>query len=311
MDRQTSFWRGVLALAAAVWVWLLAQHCPALLISAQTGRVLPEQTVPAPTENSISPTIQTTQPSQPAATEAVLSFSEEDALAVRISDRSGVEPDVAALLCGALEWDLTGEEPTVLIIHTHGSESYTGDYEMVEPYRTLDETQNMIAIGDEVARVLEMGGISVLHDRTIHDYPDYTGAYAAARVSIADYLSRYPSILLVLDLHRDASSGDGAQIATTAAVGGQSAAQLMPVVGSRHDRYAENLALAVKLAALLEQADPGITRPIDLRSKVYNQDLTAGALLVEVGSAGNTCQEALIAANALARAILALAKGNE
>lgn len=311
MNRTSWHWRVMLAAVTAVWVWLVLRQCPALLISAQTGRILPQQTQPAVTENFTSPTSEITQPSEAQPSEAVLSFSAQDAYLVELDDRSGIDADIPAMLEAELRWDLTGAEPTVLIVHTHGSESYTGDYDQVEPYRTLDDSQNMISIGDEVARVLELGGISVIHDRTIYDYPDYNGAYSAARVSIADYLSRYPSILLVLDLHRDASGSGSEQVAAVGTVGGQRAARLMLVVGSDHQAYGENLSLAVKLAALLERSDPGITRSVAVRSKVYNQDLTTGALLVEVGTAGNTRQEAVLAANALARAILKMAKGNQ
>ena len=79
--------------------------------------------------------------------------------------------------------------------------------------------------------------------------------------------------------------------------------------GNYHPNWQENLSLALKLTAQLEQTNPGICRPIDLRAERFNMDLTAGSLLVEVGAAGNTHQEALIAANALAQSVLEIAKG--
>lgn len=291
-----------------------------LLIYAQTGRNLPPSasapTLPPPSTNSTSPT-QTTQQSAPTqAPEAVVSFSDGALSLIGITYQCGYRPDLAALLRAPLDWDLTGAEPTVLIVHTHTTESYTGDHDYAEPYRSLDGRENMLAIGDEVARVLELGGIQVLHDRTVHDYPGYSGAYSAARATVRSYLEAYPSIRLVLDLHRDAAGdGDAGQLVTAATVGGQRSAQLMMVVGtdaggSPHPNWQENLALALKLTALLEQENPGITRPVSLRSGRYNMDLSPGSLLVEVGAAGNTRQEALIAANALAQAILQLAKGS-
>jgi stage II sporulation protein P len=101
---------------------------------------------------------------------------------------------------------------------------------------------------------------------------------------------------------------------TSATVGGQHSAQLMMVVGTDaggnlHPNWQENLSLALKLTVLLEQENPGICRPINLRSERFNMDLTHGSLLVEVGAAGNTREEALIAANALAQAVLALSQG--
>lgn len=288
------------------------------LIYTQTGRVVrPAAPLadPDPT-NSTFPT-EITQPTEPTETvpEAVLSFSQSDLEFVEVNYNCSYDPDLGELLTAPLELNLAGEEPTVLIIHTHGSESYSGDYDAVEPYRSLDDGQNMIAVGDEVARILEAAGICVLHDRNIYDYPDYNNAYASTRKSIQKYLEEYPTIQMVLDLHRDAASGDAGQLVTAATVGGQKSAQLMMVVGTdanglSHPDWEENLALALKLSVVLEQQNPGITRAVDLRSQRFNMDLTPGSLLVEIGAAGNTLDEALIAANALAEGILILAQGS-
>ena len=255
-----------------------------------------------------------TQPTMPSASDAVISFSPEDVKDLRIKNTSAFQPDLEELLLQPLNWNLADGKIRVLIVHTHTTECYKGDHPVVEPYRSVDENQNMIAVGEEVARVLRMHGIGVIHDKTIHDYPNYNGAYAAARKTIGGYLAQYPEISLVLDLHRDAASGDAGNLVTSATVGGQRSAQLMLVMGSdtataSHKKWKENLALGLKLSVVLEQQNPGIMRTMLLRSKRYNLDLTPGSLLVEVGAAGNTLEEAKIAANALARAIATLAKG--
>jgi stage II sporulation protein P len=172
----------------------------------------------------------------------------------------------------------------------------------------------MISIGDELARLLEETGIRVIHDRTFHDHPSYNSSYSNARRSIDSYLQQYPSIRMVLDIHRDAAQTSYGQLVTSATVGGQRSAQLMMVVGTDasgnyHPEWEENLALALKLSAVLEQTDPGITRPVNIRKERFNMDKTAGSLLIEVGAAGNTHQEAMIAVHALARGITALAQG--
>ncbi len=277
-----------------------------LVLYAQTGQI--PTTAPSVPPNFTSPT-EITQPTAPTETEpeAVVSFS-PDEIPV-ISYLTDVQTDPEALLCGSLDWDLRGPEPTVLIVHTHTTEGYTDTYDR-EDFRTRQESGNMIAIGDEVARVLALGGITSIHDRTIHDDPDYSGAYAAARETIRHYLEEYPSIQIVLDLHRDAAAGQ-VPLITTAGVDGQKSAQLALVLGSNWAGWEENFALGLKLWALLERDAPGITRPISLRAKSYNLDLCPGSLLVEVGATGNTRQEALIAANALARAILELSLGSQ
>ena len=225
-------------------------------------------------------------------------------------------PDLQALLTQKLVWNLRQDAPTVLIVHTHATETYTQEEITYSGhYRTLDTEYNMVSLGKELARVLRQGGISVIHDTTLHDHPDYSGAYDATRKTIEGYLQKYPSITMVLDLHRDAAQTTSGQMVTSATVGGQKSAQLMMVVGTDgygnyHPDWQENLSVALKLTALLEQTNPGISRPIDLRAERFNMDLRNGSLLVEVGAAGNTHQEAMIAVNALAQSILQLSQGS-
>lgn len=287
----------------AAFLSILVWCAPRLAFSA------PQNPTPTqPNENLTSPTEITQPPEMP---EAVISFSESDLQYVGVRYECDYRPDLLQLLTAESKLQTNGKNLTILIVHTHGSESFSGDYPMVESYRTLDDTLNMIAIGDEVARVLEMAGIRVLHDRNIYDYPNYSGAYSAARKSIKAYLQEYPEICLVLDLHRDAGVGDYGSLVTAATVGGQKSAQIMMVVGTDgsgkvHPNWQDNLSLALKLSALLERENPGITRNIELREQRFNMDLSPGSLLVEVGAAGNTLQEAKIAANALALAVLEL-----
>ena len=247
------------------------------------------------------------------------SFFPEDAEAVAVYNQSGLEPDLSGLIGKPLEWDLKSQEPTVLIIHTHATESYTKhgeNYTESSDFRTLDEHYNMISIGDRVAEILSSHGISVLHDRDLHDYPSYNGSYASSREAIAEYLRRYPDIQLVLDLHRDASGDLNNQFRPVVQVDGQATAQMMLVMGTNasgqsHPDWQENLALGLKLHVTLEQQAPGIMRPLCLRSQRFNQDMTAGSLLIEMGAAGNSHPEALRAAEQLAYAIVTLAQGSQ
>lgn len=253
-------------------------------------------------------------PAMPPVNWTVPVFSPSDAQAVKIYNTSGKSADLERLLTQPLDWDLTGSSPTVLIIHTHATESYTKqheDYRESSAFRTLDEKYNMISIGDQVARILSENGIPVLHDRDLHDYPSYDGSYASSRSAVNEYLARYPSIRLVLDLHRDASGDLNNQFRPVVQVDGQSVAQLMLVMGCGHEAWQDNLSLGLKIQVLLERSVPGITRPLCMRSQQFNQDLTPGALLIEMGAAGNTHDEALRAAQQLAYAIVALSKGSE
>ena len=239
-------------------------------------------------------------------------FSGEEAVDVYYAVSK--HPDIEALLEQPLEWNLFSEEPAVLILHTHTTESYTRkgeSYRETSSWRTLDEGYNMLAIGDLVAEILRENGIGVVQEKTLHDYPSYSGSYIRSRQSVRERLKENSGIRLVLDLHRDAA-GDGInQMRTLAQVEGKDSAQLMVVIGTNHEGYEENLSLGLKLHVQLEQQFPGIMRPLQLRAQRFNQDLSSGALLIEVGAAGNSHGEARLAAEKLAMAILSLARGTE
>ena len=236
-----------------------------------------------------------------------ISFSEEDGKTVSVYYACDLRPDLGSLISAPLEWDLMGSEPTVLILHTHATESYTKngeDYEESSAWRTLDENYNMLSIGEALGRQLAQKGITAVHDRNLHDYPSYNGSYDHARKSIR----------LVLDLHRDAADTETGQLRTVAHTEGGQIAQLMLVMGTdeaglTHPDWEENMSLALKLHAQLEQQCSGIMRPLIMRAQRFNQDMSPGALRIEVGAAGNTHDEALAAVEQLAEAIAALARG--
>lgn len=246
-------------------------------------------------------------------------FQPEDEALVQINPLCAYAPDVRTLLCSPLSWDLTQGGPAVLILHTHATEGYTPTgldaYEESSSYRTLDEDHNMVRVGAYLAQLLRSQGIQVLHDHTYHDHPSYNGSYNASRKTAEQYLKEYPSIRMVVDLHRDALElTGGKQLATAVTLDGKSTAQLMMVVGTDagglyHPGWKENMALALKLQAILEKNNPGICRPLSLRTERFNQDLSAGALLIEVGAAGDTLEQALAGAEALAEGIVALSRG--
>lgn len=290
-----------------------------------TGPTAPEPTQPEPsTEPTTAPTepSESTAPTNPITVPSGrVSFTEDDIEYVSMHYSCNYKPNVQALLTQSLKWDLTGDEPSVLILHTHGTEAYTetADSQYQEhggDYRTKDDHYNLISIGDELTRLLEEGGLNVIHDRTPHDLDDYLDAYDNSRAAAQKILAQYPSIKLVLDLHRDAAeNSDGSQWATSCTVNGQDSAQLMFVVGTdasglNHPNWKTNLSIAAKLNVLMEKISPDVTRPIDLRRQRFNHDLAMGAMIVEVGSAGNTHEEAMNAISVLAEAILELAEGS-
>ena len=260
---------------------------------------------------------QTEAPTQPQEIRLPI-FAPQDAEKVKFKNSSGKKFDAGELIAQPLQWDLTGNAPTVLILHTHATESYTRvageDYKESSAFRTLDQDYNMLSVGDRLGELLEAGGITVIHDRSLHDYPSYHGSYSNARKEISRKRKEFPSVCLVLDLHRDASGDLNNQMRTKATVNGKPSAQIMFVVGTgssvmKNPYWEEHLSLALKLQVQMESLAPGICRNINLRSQRFNQDLGSGMLLVEVGAAGNTREEALTAVEVLAQALLDLAKG--
>lgn len=299
--------------------FLLSPKAASWMFFLQTGRLSKPVNI-----ESTDPS-QATEPTAPLAASpteptgiSIPTFSPDDAEAITVSSGFTYQADLPALLSQPLSWELTGNEPTVLIIHSHTSESYNGGgYEETSPYHTLDADHNMLSIGAHVAKLLEEGGISVIHDTAIHDNPSYDLSYTNSRRSIQEYLKRYPSIRLVLDLHRDSyEDSAGNQIAHTVFSEGEALAPLMFVVGTdygglTHPNWQENLSLALKLQTQLESFCPGICRNLNLRTQRFNQDLSVGSLLVEVGASGNTHAQALKSAEVLAEAILSLAHGSK
>ena len=307
---------GMLAVAVLIRLWaggalvpigraLQSDQAASFLLYLQTGRVV--RLAPEPDGPEML------QLPDPVA--KIAGFSAEDLELVELSDEPGLGPDFGVLLTAPVELTLHDGQPRVLILHSHTTESFeqTADrYEETSAYRTLEPGHNMIALGELVAEILESAGIGVIHDTTLHDYPSYNGAYSHAAASTKAYLEKYPTIELILDLHRDAADTPTGQMATRCTIGGETAAQLMFVLGTdkrlNHPDWEQNLSLALKLQVLLEKENPGSCRDLTLSKNRYNQHLGAYALLVEIGAAGNTLEEAKIAARELAEAIVALAQ---
>lgn len=230
---------------------------------------------------------------------------------IHINNTTSKTLDVAALLNQPIHIQL-GEGPQILIMHTHGSEAYTMDgtdvYEPSDTSRTTDEQYNVVRIGEEMKAVFESLGLEVVHDTTLYDYPGYSGSYDRSKAGVEAYLAQYPTIKLVLDVHRDALIGsDGTTYKAVTTVDGEKVAQVMLVIGSNdtgleHPHWQENLSLAVHIQRALNDRYPTLARPITLRTSRFNQQLTNGSLLVEVGSNGNTMQEAIAGARLFAQA---------
>lgn len=297
------------------------------LIAAETGRdpepdhntVPPETTQPTEAPTQPEETTAPTEPEVPDLPEEPQTITNADLSLVEMTYGTKLRPDIESLLLQPLQWDLTGDEPTILIFHTHSTEAYTQtaerQYEPMGGYYTTDDRYNVVSLGAELARLLEERGLTVIHDTTKYELGDFNNAYDHSREGVKEILQENPSIKMVIDLHRDAAQyADGTEWATSATVDGEPSAQVMLVVGSNgtglnHPNWQTNLSIAEKLKVMMERVCPGVARPINLRAARFNHDLAMGALIAEVGSAGNTHEEAMRAIPVLAETIASLVKG--
>lgn len=218
-------------------------------------------------------------------------------------------PDITALLSVATAQIAADETtPTVLIIHTHATEAYaTGSHYSTETsFRSTDPQENMIAVGNVIAEVLCERGFHVIHCTEQHDAVSFNAAYEYSAASVRRALQEHPEISYILDIHRDAIEDSGGNVVRCAAEwNGQSYAQMMIVVGTdergaQHPFWKKNLSFALALQSRLCDTYPGLMRQINLRGAAFNQQYCDGYLLLEIGSSGNTLQEAKASARLFA-----------
>ncbi|MBQ8598930.1 MAG: stage II sporulation protein P [Oscillospiraceae bacterium] len=213
------------------------------------------------------------------------------------------DEEVSSIAAEEHNLSLGTEGPQVLIYHTHATESfepYDSDvYDTRNTWRSTDSEENMIAVGNAIAAAIEAHGIEVIHDDTLHDYPSYNGSYERSAVTIEDYLEQYPSICVALDIHRDAIQRDDTLVKPVVTINGKKAAQLMIIAGCDDSgslgipTWKDNLRFGVRLQDQIESMYPGLCRPLYFTYRKYNQHLTNASLLFEIGSHGNTLEEAI------------------
>ncbi len=233
----------------------------------------------------------------------------------KVSNNTEYQINPREFLNSPLAFKLDNNGPQILIMHTHTTESYSEEtYNKGAPDRNLDETKNMTAIGNAMKEVFLKNGINVVHDKTVHDYPSYNASYQSAEATIRKNLNANSGIKVVLDVHRDGiTREDGTKVKLVADINGEKTAQIMLVVGTNvnltHDKWQENFKLASKIQAKAIDVYPSLMRPIDLRKERFNEHLTLGSLIVEVGSNGNTIEEAIRGGERIAEVISMVLKG--
>ncbi len=322
MERK---WSALCAAAAAVWICLglALPDIPGLevrwrplseIAGELSGPAAAQAPAPAP-GTSPSPTAASAPAALPQETPRETAVPSPEAgqftetFDAVVQNFSSQTPDIARLAAQPLTQTLGEEGAQILIIHTHGTEAYTAvpgeEYEASDPYRTTDPEHSVIRVGDALAAALESQGLRVVHDRGLYDYPSYTGSYTRSQAAAESWLERYPGIGIIIDLHRDAVDADQAGQRTLGEDG--DAARVMLVIGTGenglpHPHWRENFKLALAVQRALTAADPQAARPIRLVRERYNQHLSPGAFILEVGTNGNTLSQAIRAAELFAQA---------
>lgn len=196
----------------------------------------------------------------------------------------------------------------IMIFHTHTCESYTPteqyQYDATGTFRTTDLNYTVSRVGDELEKYLVNYGYTVVHDKTYHDYPAYTGSYNRSLVTVQNLLSTYQNTDVVIDLHRDAI-GDNTY-APKVKIGDEYCARMMLVIGTDggglyHKNWRENLKFAIKLQQKANELYPGLFKPIIVRNSRYNHQVSKAACIIEVGATGNTLEECMNSMKYLAK----------
>ena len=282
-----------------------------------TPRTLSDERFPFPAEEEIAaPTPPPVSGDSPPAADTAGSYpitamdlSCEDLFT--FSNETSYSPDGAALMAAPLpfedfaEWKkLYGgtEEPYILILHTHGTESYAEEgqalYTSGESFRTTDIGGNVVAVGAVMADVFEAAGIPTLHCTDMFDRESYSDAYTLSSAAVRKYLAAHPSIRIVLDVHRDSIiRSDKTKIRPVTKVNGADTAQFMIVAGTdfkgaNHPDWRDNLNFALKIQKELTGVSDSLCRAVNLRGAGFNQQYVSGSLLLEIGSCGNSLTEA-------------------
>ena len=218
---------------------------------------------------------------------------------VKIKNTSGYE--ITDAMLQEVENNNYTYSRNVLIYHTHTCESYTSEpgyeYESSGNYRTTDLNFSVSRVGDELEKNLKDLKFNVIHDKTYHDFPAYSGSYTRSYETVENIVSENDNYEIIFDIHRDAVGSDGAY-APTVKIGEEYVAQLMFVIGTdagglEHPNWKQNLSFAVKVQKKANELYPGLFRPIMVSDSRFNQNLGNGACIIEVGATGNTLQQAM------------------
>lgn len=205
----------------------------------------------------------------------------------------------------SLKKTLDASNVEVLIYHTHTHEGFAEAGSDTE-----QEDFSVVGVGDVLVQELQEGyGISVVHDKTVHDTSPYDQSYYRSGPTVQSYLNQFPNLKFVIDLHRNSGPSKDR---TTVEINGQSLARIMFVTSKASPYYSEMMEAVNYMLATSEKLFPGLLADgnnglglyeYNRGSNNFNQDLSPACILTEFGTDLNTAQEAKLSAKYLARLI--------
>ena len=204
--------------------------------------------------------------------------------------------DASKLLTEDLSIRKNPQVPQILIYHTHSQEEFVDSV-------PGDTETSIVGMGEVLAEALRGYGYQVIHDTGVYDLidgvPDRSAAYDYARVAVENILQEYPTIEVIIDLHRDGVEGqkfvteiDGKPTSMIMFFNGISRnSQDEPIAYLANPYTQQNLAFSLQLELAAREKYPGYTRNIYLKAERFNLHLRPRSLLVEAGTQLNTVEE--------------------
>nr|WP_305883390.1 stage II sporulation protein P [Brevibacillus ruminantium] len=201
---------------------------------------------------------------------------------------------------------------TVYIYHTHNRESWHNVAKMTQGSSVDDPVNNITLVGKRLGELLQAKGVPTMvsqddfAQKLAEQKKSFAMSYTESYKAVVAAANTSPHLKYLFDIHRDGNE-PRSKVAHT--LNGKTYARILFVIGTANPNYQENKNLAEHLHAHLEAAYPGLSRGIILKGKnegngEYNQSISGGSLLLEIGGTNNTLEECYNTAEALSEVIV-------
>lgn len=205
--------------------------------------------------------------------------------------------NVDELLAKDMHINKNAKGPKVLIFHTHSQEEFVDSV-------PGDASTSIVGMGQYLTDKLNALGVETMHHDGVYDLVngklDRSKAYELSEIGVREILNQYPSIEVVIDLHRDGvgenthliTEVDGKQTAKIMFFNGLSRTKTNGDIAYLHNPYIQdNLSFSLQMQLASERMYPGFARRIYLKGYRYSLHMMPKSLLIEAGAQTNTVAE--------------------